>query len=93
MITSLLELATTNSGGVKTASVMATEGGEGSTEVFNFTIINQNISKTEVFGPRETKVVTVVHTASGQGLVLVTNQSSGLTRHCWLDVDAPRCAC
>ena len=93
MIISMLNLTTTNSGGVKQASVTAKEGGDGSTETFTFTILNQNVSTTETFAKDEEKTVTVTHTASGQGLVIVTNQASGLTRHCWLDVDAASSTC
>jgi hypothetical protein len=89
----MLNLTTTNSGGVETASVDAKEGGDGSTETFNFTILNQNVSTTLAFGSQEEKTVTVNHTASGQGLVIVTNQASGLTRHCWLDLDAASSSC
>jgi hypothetical protein len=93
MIIRMLNLTTTNSGGVKKATVTAKEGGKGSTEVFNFTIIDQNVSTTVTFGADEEKDVSVTHTATGQGLVFATNQASGLTLHCWLDVDAPSSGC
>ena len=93
MIIRMLNLTTTNVGGVKTASITAKEGGDGSTEVFHFTILDQNKSATVTFAANEQKVVTVDHTASGQGLVIVTNQASGLTRHCWLDADLPSSSC
>ena len=93
MIIRMLNLTTTNSGGVKKASITAKEGGDGSTETFTFTVLDQNLSATETFAKDEERTVTVTHTASGQGLVIVTNQSSGLTRHCFLDVDAPSSTC
>lgn len=93
MIIRMLNLTTTNSGGVKKATVTAKEGGLGSTEVFNFTIIDQNQSTTVVFGADEEKDVSVTHTATGEGLVIATNQASGLTLHCWLNVDAPSSGC
>jgi hypothetical protein len=64
------------------------EGGEGGTEIFKFTVIDQNASTTVELGPAEEKDVSVTHTAGGDGLVFVTNQASGLTLHYWLDVDA-----
>jgi hypothetical protein len=93
MIVRMINLTTTNSGGVKKATVTAKEGGEGSTEVFNFTVIDQNVSTTVTFAAGEEKDVSVAHTASGQGLVFATNQASGLTQHCFLDVDAASSGC
>jgi hypothetical protein len=89
----MINLTTTNVGGVKKATVTATEGGDGSTEVFNFTIIDQNVSTTQTFTAGQQKDVSIVHTASGTGLVICTNQASGLTLHCFLDVDAPSAGC
>ena len=93
MIVRMLNLTTTNSGGVKKATVTAMEGGLGSTEVFNFTVIDQNVSTTVVFTANQQQDVSVTHTATGQGLVIATNQASGLTLHCWLDVDAASDGC
>ena len=93
MIVRMLNLTTTNIGGAKKATVTAKEGGQGSTEVFNFTILDQNVSTTVSFGPGEEKDVSVSHTATGQGLVFATNQASGLTLHCFLDVDAASSGC
>ena len=93
MIISLLNLTATNDGTSKTVSVTAKEGGAGSTEIFDFTIIDQNKTATETFGASEEKEVKVTHTASGKGFVIVTNRSSGLARHCFLNVDAPKDGC
>jgi hypothetical protein len=93
VIIRILELVTTNENGVKIASVRATEGPEAASETFTFTIIDQNVSVTVDFAALETKVVQAPHTASGKGFVIVTSQSSGLARHCFLDVDAPASTC
>jgi hypothetical protein len=93
MIVRMLNLSTANSGGVKRATVTAKEGVQGASEVFKFTIVDQNLTATVAFGPDEEKDVSVIHTATGKGLVIVTNLASGMTLHCFLDVDAASDGC
>ncbi len=88
MIVRLLNLTSRNDGTKKTVSVDAKEDETGGNETFDWVIINEQKTTTDSFQAREEKTTSVIHTATGKGLVKVTARSSGVQKTCSLDVDA-----
>jgi hypothetical protein len=87
MIAGFLNLQSLNDGTSKKVSVLATEDASGGTETINFQILNQAKSVQVTFAPNQSQVVSVVHTASGKGLVTVSATGSPQKASCILDVD------
>ena len=87
MISGFLNLESSNDGTTKKISVFATEDGTGGMETFQFTILNQVKTVQMNFAPNQGQQVTVVHTATGTGLVTVTATGSPQKSKRILDVD------
>ncbi len=87
MIASFLSLQSSNDGNTKTVSVYAQEDATGGIETIHFQIIDQFKSVAVRFAPNEGQMVTVDHTASGQGLVTVTAVNSPVRASAVLNVD------
>ena|ERR1039458_6856665 len=87
LIVSFLNLQSFNDGTEKTVSVFAQEDAAGGTETLQFRILGQVKSVTVQFAPSQGQVVTVTHTASGQGLVSVTAANSSQRTDRILNVD------
>jgi hypothetical protein len=87
MIASFLSLQSSNDGTIKTVSVYAQEDATGGAETIHFQIIDQFKSVEVRFAPNEGQMVTVTHTAAGQGLVTVTAVNSPAKASAILNVE------
>jgi len=87
MIVELLSLQSFSDGETKKVSVFAREDAAGGVETLQFHILDQVKSVSVQFAPNQGQVVTVTHTASGQGLVSVTAANSSQRIDKILNVD------
>jgi predicted phosphatase len=87
MIAGLLNLQSFNDGSTKKVSVYALEDASGGLETLLFQVLDQSTSVQVQFAPNQGQVVTVTHTASGQGAVSVMAANSSLRIFRILNVD------
>jgi hypothetical protein len=87
MIIALGNVESANDGTTKTVSVFALEDAAGGNETLLFTIIDQHVKQEVSFAPNAGKTVSVTHTASGKGLVIVSAAGSKEMATLILDVD------
>ena len=87
MIAGFLNLQSFNNGTFKSVSVFAQEDATGGMETVKFDIVGELHSVDVSFAPNQGQVVAVVHTATGQGLVIVTAVNSPQSSKKILDVD------
>jgi hypothetical protein len=87
MISGFLNLQSFNDGTTKKVSVFAQEAGNGGLETIQFQVIDQALSVQVSFAANQGQMVSVVHTASGKGLVVVTAANSPQTTQKMLNVD------
>lgn len=87
MIIDFITLKCANDGTTKTVTVFAKEDATGGVETIKFVIIDQPKTLQVTFAPNQGQPVTVTHTASGTGEVVVTAAGSQKTIKRILDVD------
>jgi|SRR5580704_3150929 hypothetical protein len=87
MIAGFLNLQSFNDGTTKTVSVFAQADAAGGMETINFVIVGENHSVQVSFASNQGQVVTMAHTAAGQGLVIVTALNSPQSSKRFLNVD------
>ena len=88
MITNLLNTRTTNNNGVKTAYVDVINGGAPYQGNLQFMIIDQAKTEAIQLAANGAGTFEVVHTATGQGSVIVTADNYDGESRAWCDVDA-----
>ena len=87
MIAGFQNLQSFNDGTTKKVSVFALEDASGGMETVQFQILDQTKTVTVNFASGQGQVVTMVHDASGTGLVVVTAANSGQPIRRILNVD------
>jgi hypothetical protein len=87
MIAGFQNLQSFNDGQTKKVSVFALEDASGGMETVQFQILDQTKTVTVNFAANQGQVVTMVHDASGTGLVVVTAANSGQSIRRILNVD------
>jgi hypothetical protein len=88
MVSQFFNLQATNSGGTKTVSVTAVADANGASgETITFVIIDQTKTASVTIPAKTGQVVSVDHTASGSGMVTVTNGNGSAALPQFLNVD------
>jgi hypothetical protein len=87
MIAGFQNLQSFNDGQTKKVSVFALEDASGGMETVQFQILDQTKTVTVNFASGQGQAVSVVHDASGTGLVVVTAANSGQSIRRILNVD------
>lgn len=87
MISSFLNLASSNDGATKKVSVAALSDASGGMETFQFQILDQAKTVQVNFAANQWQTVSVVHTATGKGTVSVKATGSLVSETDILDVD------
>ncbi len=87
MISAFIDLESSNDGTTKTVSVFAIPDAAGGMETIRFDIVGELHSVQVNFLGGQGQMVTMAHTAAGQGLVIVTALNSPQSSKRLLNVD------